>query len=64
MEPKNDDFQGKMDSPFSWFCGVLCLNFQDLYPSQLDIHWGFKTRVTTDTVDGRNPAPPGMYKTL
>ena len=33
--------------------------WESLSPKTRRKHWEFN-----DTVDGRNPAPPGMYKTL
>ena len=43
-----------------------------IYCSRLEIHWMFRflkgfvdlSTYSGGTVDGRNPAPPGMYKTL
>ena len=52
---------------FTFICGNC--GFQGIHRYPYTISWiqisaGHAWSVTSHTVDGRNPAPPGMYKTL
>ena len=52
---------------------IMCINHnqmrrvyrnKNIFPNITEIHWDLQFQKQKHTVDGRNPAPPGMYKTL